>query len=103
MKNPCPECTVPLFPIVYGDNAVEVCNQCDKRHKYENHLEKKRKYKRGGKIESLDDLYKQEFVYIFSKVTHRGWFGAMQLHFLANMIKSGRLSYAIKKEDTDNA
>ena len=30
----------------------------------------KRKYRKGGKITSLDELAKQEFVYFHDKITH---------------------------------
>ena len=59
-----------------------------------------RKYERGEHIESLDELAKQDLVYMDHKVYHRGWFGSWQFRLLAGMVsKSGRLYYAIPKEE----
>lgn len=56
----------------------------------------KRKYRKGGKITSLDELAKQEFVYIFDKITHRGWFGSWQFSLAKRYIDRGWLYYAVK-------
>ena len=56
----------------------------------------KRKYHKGDKIMSLDELVKQEFVYFFDKITHRGWFMSWQLRLSAQYIERGWLYYAIK-------
>ncbi|MBE6557542.1 MAG: hypothetical protein E7661_00775 [Ruminococcaceae bacterium] len=59
-----------------------------------------RKYVRGEHIESLDELAKQDLVYMDHKVYHRGWFGSWQFRLLAGMVgKNGRLYYAIPKEE----
>ena len=54
----------------------------------------KRKYRKGDKITSLDEVAKQEFVYFYDKITHCGWFGSWQLRFVANYIEQGCLYYA---------
>ena len=59
----------------------------------------KRKYRRGGKILSLDELAKQEFVYWHDKVEPRGWFLSWQLKMaLDNMGESGCIYYAIVED-----
>lgn len=54
----------------------------------------RRKYYKGEMITSLDELAKQELVYIRDKITHRGWFGAWQLHLIAHYIENGDIYYA---------
>ena len=54
----------------------------------------KRKYRKGGKITSLDELAKQEFVYFYDKITHCGWFGSWQFRLTAKYIERGCLYYA---------
>jgi len=58
-----------------------------------------KKYRKGGKITSLDELAKQEFVYFFDKITHCGWFGNWQLKFAQRYIERGMLYYAISTEN----
>ena len=60
----------------------------------------KRKYTRGEHILSLDELAKQELVFVDHKVYHFGWFGSWQFRQLANMIGAdGRIYYANRKEE----
>ena len=56
----------------------------------------KRKYRKGAKITSLDELAKQEFVYFFDKITHNGWFMSWRFRFAHNTIERGRVYYAEK-------
>lgn len=56
----------------------------------------KRKYHKGGKITSLDELAKQEFVYLFDKITHHGWFNSWQVRLATMYIERGVLYYAVK-------
>lgn len=60
----------------------------------------KRKYRKGGKITSLDDLAKQEFIYFFDKITHHGWFMSWQFSLAKRYIERGWLYYA-ERIDTD--
>ena len=61
----------------------------------------KRKYRKGEKITSLDELAKQEFIYFFDKITHAGWFMSWQFRLADKYIKRGLLYYAEKIERTD--
>lgn len=54
----------------------------------------KRKYRKGNKITSLDELAKQEFVYFFDKITHCGWFMSWQFRLATMYIERGWLYYA---------
>lgn len=72
----------------------------------------KRKYRKGKPITSLDELAKQEFIYLHDKITHRGWFGSWQFSLVQRYIERGLLFYAVKndmggyderEEDKENA
>ena len=56
----------------------------------------KRKYQKGEKITSLDELAKQEFIYVNNQITHVGWFASWQLRFVMRLLKAGWLYYAEK-------
>ena len=56
----------------------------------------KRKYRKGKQITSLDELYKQEFIYDRDQILHCGWFGAWQLRFTYIRMTKGYLYYAEK-------
>ena len=58
----------------------------------------KKKYRKGEKITSLDELAKQEFIYFFDKITHAGWFTSWQFRLAQKYIERGRLYYAEKEE-----
>ena len=61
-----------------------------------------KKYRKGAKITSLDELAKQEFVYCFDKITHRGWFESWQFRLTQRDIERGCLYYAEKIGDDNN-
>ena len=67
--------------------------------KNEEKLEKKRKYKKGEPIKSLDELMQQEFIYFQHKIYHYGWFGSWQGHCLKRLLDSGSFYKAIKKHN----
>lgn len=62
----------------------------------------KRKYRKGAKITSLDELAKQEFIYFHDKITHAGWFMSWQFRLADRYIQRGILYYAKKIERTDD-
>lgn len=62
----------------------------------------KRKYRKGAKITSLDELAKQEFIYFHDKITHAGWFMSWQFRLADRYIQGGILYYAKKIERTDD-
>ena len=61
--------------------------------------EKKRKYRKGAAIRSVDDLLKQEFVYFDDKIYHCGWVRSWQLGMVVRHMENGRIFYAIRKEN----
>lgn len=56
-------------------------------------------YRVGGPVVSLDELFRQEFVYFCGKLYHNGWFGSWQLRWCGDRLKSGQIRYAIKEEE----
>jgi len=61
---------------------------------------RKRKYRRGGHILSLDQLAQQEFVYWWNKIEPRGWFLSWELRVAYHAIgPNGCIYYAIKNEE----
>lgn len=59
----------------------------------------KRKYRKGKQISSLDELYKQEFIYFQHKITHCGWFRSWQFRLANDLMMRGCLYYAEKVGD----
>ena len=59
----------------------------------------KRKYRKGEKITSLDELMKQEFVFFFDKITNRGWFASWQMRLAKSYIVRGFLYKAERSEN----
>jgi hypothetical protein len=62
----------------------------------------KRKYRKGDKITSLDELAKQEFIYVWDKITHVGWFASWQFRLASRYIERGCLYYAEKEENIND-
>ena len=56
----------------------------------------KRKYSKGKQITSLDELAKQDFIFVFDKITHGGWFMSWQFRLAKSYIDRGCLYYAIE-------
>lgn len=61
----------------------------------------KRKYCKGAKITSLDELAGQEFIYFFDKITHNGWFCSWQLSLARRYIERDCLYYAERITDDE--
>lgn len=61
---------------------------------------RKRKYRPGRLITSLDDLAAQEFVYWNDKITHHGWVMSWQMHMAQQAIQAGIIR-AAERIDTD--
>ena len=59
-----------------------------------------KKYRRGGRILSLDELSRQEFIFWGSKVTHCGWFLSWQLRMVVRSVgPHGCIYYAIRESE----
>ena len=55
-----------------------------------------KKYTRGKQIPSIEELVKQEFIYVNNTITHRGWFMSWQISLAKRFLESGCLFYAEK-------
>ena len=71
----------------------------EKLLKHAQTLEKRRKYTKGEKFRSFDELMSQKFVYWNGKVYSYGWFASWQAHFIKNYLDKGWFYKAIKKEN----
>ncbi len=99
IKNKCRICKKE-FESIYKLHFCDDCwNDSEKMKKYREKLEKKRKYKRGETITSLDELTTQEFVYFDNKIYHIAWVYGWRIGWVGYRIKQGRLRKAIKKEE----
>ena len=58
----------------------------------------RKKYKMGDVIKSLDELAKQEFVFVHEKLYHRGWFCAWQFRYCLASVEAGHVRKAVKIE-----
>ena len=63
----------------------------------------KRKYTKGDRITSIDEMVHQEFVYIHDKIYHAGWFMSFQLSLAKRMIKVGCVFRADRRTDHENS
>ena len=61
----------------------------------------KRKFRKGEKITSLDELAKQEFIYFYDKINHAGWFKSWRFRDIERYIQRGCLYYAERIEDDE--
>ena len=60
---------------------------------------RKRKYKPGDVIGSLDDLIRQDFIFMNGKVYHRGFFLSWSIHFNLDQLGKSCLRCAVREED----
>lgn len=61
-------------------------------------LSYKRKYRPGGRISSMDELIKQEFIYCNGKILHNSWVKSWPVRLASSYIEWGSLRYAVKNE-----
>lgn len=81
-----------------------VCTECYNLRKedvlkHEASLEKRRKYTSGKTIQSVDEIFGYEFVYVNHKITHIGFLCSMPARVVYNMVKHGIVFMANKKLD----
>ena len=63
---------------------------------------KRKRFRPGVPIRSLDELTRQEFVFFNGKLYHKGWFASWQLMWCATHIRYGELLYAVKEDNEDD-
>ena len=63
--------------------------------------EKKRKYRKGEQVRSVNELLDQEFVYWHDKIYARGWFLSWPLRMAYKAVKQGEIYKAERKGEVD--
>ena len=96
MKFKCPICKT-------EKSYKGVCYNCQitRKDEYKDHLkklEKKRKYRQGEVIPTIDELIKCEFVYWNGKIYHRAFVQSWQLSWVLRILNRNGFKYAIRKE-----
>jgi hypothetical protein len=91
-------------PICKTERAYKgVCYNCQTTRKleYQDHLEKlekKRKYRQGEVIPTIDELINCEFIYWNDKIYHRAFIQSLQLSLILRILNRKGFKYAIRKE-----
>lgn len=111
MENPCKGCGHSKSYAIgktgkrhqYICRNIEVCNKCEKHKKYlvkhEQELEKRRKFKKSSEtINSIDEILKYQWVWVFGKPKHMGFVSSLQLHLVSELIKRGAIHKVIYKK-----
>lgn len=105
MKKPCSDCVFQYTgKISLGEDKyrtihyckVSECQQEEEMKKYNEYLESKRKYTKGEQIISIDELMNQEFIYLYHKIYHKGWFQSWQLRSAKNYVDRGIYKAVLK-------
>lgn len=82
------------------------CTKCSedeiKLRKYNDNLEKRRRYTKGEVIHSFDELLEQELIYVSSKIYHIGWVKSWKINMTENYLKRNIVYKAIKKSSPDS-
>lgn len=53
-----------------------------------------RKYEPDGRINSLDELVKQKFIFCREQLLNEGWFSSWQIRYALKEIEKGNIRYA---------
>ena len=91
-------------PICKTERAYKgVCYNCQLTRKleYQDHLEKlekKRKYRQGEVIDTIDELINCEFVYWNDKIYHKAFIQSWQFSRVIRILNDKGFKYAIRKE-----
>ena len=63
-------------------------------------LDKSRsKYQPGAQIVSLDELMRQDLVYIYSRIWNMSWLKNLQIGWICYQVYHGHVRYAVRKSD----
>lgn len=103
-QNPCRYCV--LSYVRNGKHYQSYrndCYECENRKKHEEYLKSKRKFEIGEKIESLEELLKQQYVFCGQADTakHIEAVKSWQLRIVLNCIESGSFYKAARKESEE--
>lgn len=97
MNKPCNNCShnTSFKNDVWCEHHFE--SECIKYVKYQEQLEKRRKYVAGDIIKTLEDLNKQNIVYFGSSPKPMAFISSMQYRIVNNLLRRGQFRYCIKK------
>ena len=108
MKKPCRGCIYGAHYSVKGKErwkprwTSSACDDCTKFKKYQEYLKSRQKYERGKPITSINGLIRwfenHGFVYLQSKILHKGFVYSWQLHMIMDAINIGVLYEANLKQ-----
>ena len=119
MKKPCNGCEfannykypsgrIKYYPGLYKfvDKKLKYdtpCRDCEKRKKYDEYLESKRRYVQGEQIKSVQeylDLKRngETLFYWRDSIRHFGWLESLQFRVLAHSIENGFVCKAVLKQ-----
>lgn len=109
MDKPCNKCDLAYVSFtskgykVRCDPSYKNCYSganCDRWKKYKESLAKKRKYKRGERINSFNEfneyISENEIIYWHDKPYHIGWIGSWQYLMVKRIANSGSFYKAVK-------
>jgi len=92
MDKPCETCETKC-------QTFEQVDACAKIKRYNDSLEKRRKYKKGNeRIDSIDELLATEWIWCWSKPVHRSIFISMPLRIVMQYIQNKSLYVAELKQ-----
>ena len=103
MKNPCRNCDDAYINQIgwHKPSSVHVeCFNCEKRREYDELLDKHRRYEKGERIKSLDELNDcGNYVYVCDRLTHMGWLTSMQFRTVQGFFDKRLIYHAIDRSD----
>lgn len=112
MKKPCNSCEYSKQYILPNNKTRYYCGiwvidnvatlKCDKKRKYDEFLEKRRKYEKGERIRNIQEYLSlkeqgETLFYWNNCIRHFGWLESLQFRTLLNSINQGRIYRAIRK------
>lgn len=86
-----------LFKL-YTNEEITLEQLREKLNKHNEKLEKRRKYKQGDAITSIDELLQQEWVFVFGKPRHIEFVKSLQFRNILDLIERKNIWKAIKKQ-----
>ena len=102
MIHPCKDCIhAEHYPKgKTGKQYYHFCTKdgCDKKKKYQEYRETKRKYIKGDPIENLEEMLQEEIIFVFGCPRHIEYVKHLQLALIMHLINLGSLCRAIRKE-----
>ena len=97
-KNPCRNCKHSFFFNGQHTHCWEYVFDCEEYKKHREYLDRKRKFTKGDRITTIEELLKQEWVIWVDSTRHIEVIKNLQLSTIIRFLKSGYFYKAIRKE-----